>query len=301
MAGVTAWLDVLGCPYCRGPLRADDDSLFCPACDQRFPIRNQIPSLVRRDDAAALADFGRRYREARLQEGWRPLTSEQALALPYGSPPGYPPLYWQVRRQSYEALMDLLSDQGPAPEGGPVADLGAGSGWLAHRLAREGYRVAALEASLQRNFGLRAASVYLTAPSPPFLPIQGDLDHPPLQQEKLSLAVLNASLHYARDLETTLRRTAEALVEGGRLVILDTPIAQRSESPPHPTHARPSNGRPRHSLGRRELERALMAAGLSPRWVPVRRGPRWWVYQARTWLKGEARFSFPMVVADRSR
>ncbi len=271
----------------------------CPTCDHRFPVQSGVPSLVRREDAAALGDFSRRYREARLREGWRPLTSEQALALPYGSLPGYPPLYWEVRRQSYETFMDLLSHQGPPPEAGPVAELGTGIGWLAHRLAEASYRVLAVEASLERDFGLGAATVYLTSPLPPFLPVQGDLEHPPLQRGRLSLAAFNASLHYARDLEGTLRRTAEALQGGGWLVILDTPITRHPGPDSGLDDGHPSPERSRRSLGRRELEEALAAAGLCPRWVPIRRGSRWWVYQAKTWLKRKARFSFPMIIAER--
>ena len=289
----------MGCPLCRGPLRLDGESLRCPACGHRFPVQNGVPSLVRREDAAALADFSRRYREARLREGWRPLAAEQALALPYGAPPGYPPLYWEVRRQSYEALMDLLSRQGPPPEAGPVADLGAGTGWLAHRLAGAGYRVLAVEASLERDFGLGAAAVYLTAPRPPFLPVQADLEHPPLRRGRLSLAVFNASLHYARDLEGTLRRTAEALHGGGWLVVLDVPITRQPGPGGAPDDGHRSPRRSRRSLDRWELEEALVAAGLRPRWVPIRRGPRWWAHQAKTWLKREARFSFPMMIAER--
>ena len=292
MEGLEDWLDVLGCPYCQAPLQLEDGSLRCAAHDDRFPVSGGIPSLVRQEDAAALADFGHRYREARLQEGWRSLMPRQALALPYGTPPGYPPLYWRVRRQSYRRLTALLSRQGPHPAAGPVADLGAGSGWLAHRLAAAGYRVLAMDASRERDFGLGAAAVYLAAAPSPFLPVQGDLDHLPLQRRKLSLALLNASLHYARDLEAALRRTAEALQEDGRLIVLDTPIARRTapaETPPV--------GRARRSLGRRELEDALSAAGLHPRWVSVWRGPRWWVYQLKKRLKGEVRFSFPIVVA----
>ncbi len=256
---------------------------------------------MRQEDAAVLADFSRRYRDARLQEGWRPLTREQALALPYGSPPGYPALYWAVRRQSYEALTGVLSRQGPAPEAGAVADVGAGTGWLAHRLAEARYRVVAVETSLERDFGLGAAPVYLTSSHARFLPVQGDLERPPLQRDRLSLAIFNASLHYARDLAATLRRTAEALQRGGRLIVLDTPVTR------HPVPGGGREGRlrsperPRRALGRQELEEALVSAGLRPRWVPVRRGPRWWVYRAKTWLRGDVRFSFPMVIADRPR
>ena len=246
---------------------------------------------MHQEDVATLAAFSRSYAQARREEGWRPLTATGAQALPYGSPPGYPPLYWEVRRQSYETLMHILSREGPRPEAGPAADLGAGTGWLAYRLAAAGYRVLAVDASTDEDFGLGASTIYWSAARDRFLPVQGDLDNLPLQRGRFSLAIYNASLHYTQDLEGTLRRVAVTLRPGGCLAILDTPIAERP---------RPGTGQGNRHLGRQELEEALLAAGLRPRWIPVRRGWRWWVYQTKARLKRAARFSFPIVLAYRS-
>jgi SAM-dependent methyltransferase len=273
----------------------DGEVLYCPPCDRQFPIIDGIPSLVRQEDAATLADSARQYRAARLQEGWSPLSLDQALALPQGSPPGYHPLYWEVRRQSYNAMMEVLACDTSSPHRGPVADLGAGTGWLAHRLAAVGYRVLAVETSLEEDFGLKEARTYLSPPHPPFLPVQGDLEHPPVQRECLKFAIFNASLHYAHDLGETLRRIAGILREDGCLIILDTPLSQE----PHPSASRCCLNGPRRSLGRRELEDALTAARLIPRWITIHRGLRWWIYQAKRWLRQESYFSFPMVIAHR--
>lgn len=279
----------MGCPYCQGALRPGrKGGLCCSECGHQFALRGCIPLLLRHEDAARLAGFSGDYREARLRDGWRPLTPEQMLALPYGSPPGYLPLYWEVQRQSYARLRRLLADEGPTPEAGPAADLGAGIGWLGYRLAREGYRVLVVEASLDDAFGLGAAEPYFSAGAD-FSPVQGDLEHPPLRAGGLALVIFNASLHYARDLDAALMRAARSLRPGGRLIVLNTPIARQP---------RPGTIRGDRHLGRDELGTALTQAGLRPRWITVRRGPRWWVYQAKAWLKGDARFSFPMVVAD---
>jgi SAM-dependent methyltransferase len=264
--------------------------LRCSTCARRFLVRDGVPSLLRGEEEAALADFSRGYRQARHKEGWRPLSREQALRLPYGSPPGYPSLYWEVRRQSYRVFAELLSREGPAPERGPAADLGAGNGWLAFRLVQAGYRVLAVEASADDDFGLGAAEVYRSTVADRLLPVQGDLERPPLQPGTLSLVVFNASLHYARDLEATLARAAGSLRPDGCLAILDTPIAPRP---------RPGSGLGDRHLGRGELEQALAGAGLRPRWISIRRGWRWWVHQAKAWLKRDARFSFPMVLGYR--
>jgi SAM-dependent methyltransferase len=169
-----------------------------------------------------------------------------------------------------------------------VADLGAGIGWLSYRLTQVGYQVLAVDVSRDVDWGLRAAEKYYL-PHVRIVLAQGDLEHPPLQANRLALILLNASLHYASDLEGALCRIAHALQPGGRLVVLDTPIARRP---------RQGTGPGDRHLGRQELCQALLAAGLSPRWIVIRRGARWWLHQAKAVLKRDLRFSFPMILAD---
>lgn len=286
-----AW-DALGCPYCGGalaPMEEDGEAMRCLACGKGFAVKGGIPSLQRREDADKLARFAEQYQEARLGEGWQQLTPEQARKLPYGQPPGYPPLYWEVRRQSFCTLMRLLARQGPSSADGPAADLGAGFGWLGYRLAELGYQVVALEASRDESFGLGAAEQYYGSEMP-FVLIQGDLNHLPLQFGRWALVIFNASLHYAADLERTLGRAAQALRKDGWLVVLDTPISRRP---------RPGTGRGDRHLSRPELDAALATAGLRPCWIKVRRGPRWQSHQLRAWLRRDPVFSFPIIAADR--
>jgi SAM-dependent methyltransferase len=265
-------------------------SLQCSGCGQQFPVTGGIPALLRREDKARLDRFAEEYRQARLAEGQVRLTPEHAWALPYGRPPGFSALYWQVRRESFCALMAILAREGPDPVYGPAADLGAGTGWLSYRLAQAGYQVLAVDASPDDDFGLGAALAYY-GHLPATQLLQGDLEHPPLQAGRIGLVMLNASLHYTRDLEGTLGCCARALRSTGRLIILDTPVARRP---------RPATGRGGRHLGHEELHMALVAAGLEPRWLQVRRGTGWWIHQAKTWLRQQPSFSFPIVVAKRA-
>lgn len=283
--------DALGCPYCQERLVATDQPampLQCAACGQQYALEGRYPVLLRREDADRLHEFARQYREARLREGWQPPTREQALGLPYSQPANTPALYWQVRRQSFCALMGILAREGPTPAQGPVADLGAGTGWLSFRLAQIGYQVLAVDASRDTDWGLGAAERYYLSRAN-FQPILGDLEYPPLQAGKLALIVFNASLHYASNLECALVRATRALQPDGRIAILDTPVARRPS---------PGTGQGDRHLGRQELQQSMLAAGLSPRWIAIRRGPRWWSHQARRLLRRDAIFSFPMILAD---
>jgi SAM-dependent methyltransferase len=284
--------DAMGCPYCQSPLATAGPPGLpwqCLACGQRFGQEGEILALIRREDAGRFSAFGKAYRQARLQEGWRPLAPEQALALPGGQPAGYPPLYWQVRRQSFAALMGFLARWGPSPAHGPAADVGAGIGWLSYRLAQLGYGVLAVDASLDPDFGLGAAE-RLYRPHVSIGLAQGGLEHPPLREGALSLIVLNASLHYVVELQGALSRNARALRPGGRLVILDTPISRQP---------RLGTGRGDRHLGRRELQAALQSAGLAARWIAVPRSWAWGLHQLKAWLRRAPRFSFPLIVAER--
>jgi uncharacterized protein YbaR (Trm112 family) len=54
-----ALLDILACPECHSPLRADDvaSELVCTGCGLAYPVRDDIPVLLvdeaRRPDAPA--------------------------------------------------------------------------------------------------------------------------------------------------------------------------------------------------------------------------------------------------------
>ncbi len=41
-------LEILACPDCRGPLRADDaaSELVCTVCGLAYPVRDDIPVLL---------------------------------------------------------------------------------------------------------------------------------------------------------------------------------------------------------------------------------------------------------------
>jgi SAM-dependent methyltransferase len=199
-------------------------------------------------------------------------------------------LYWQVRRQTYQALIRVLSAWRPNRGGGPIVDLGAGVGWLSFRLAGHGYRVLAVDASLDDAFGLSAGRIYLETHADALLLAQGDLEYPPLQPGSWGAVLFNASLHYAADLPGTLARAGQALQPGGLLVVMDTPVARRPIA---------GTGRGDRHLGHKELQTALAGVGLRDQWLRMPRGPRWWSHQVRNWLKCEQPFSFPLVFARR--
>jgi SAM-dependent methyltransferase/uncharacterized protein YbaR (Trm112 family) len=285
------WFDLLGCPNCQNVLDFDSNHteyLLCQQCGRQYAFQDKTPILLREEDIEYLTCFNQAYQRTRLKQGWRPLTAEQALKLPFGQPDGYPRMYWEVRRRSYTAFMEVLAEQGPLPTMGPVAELGAGNGWLSYNLARCGYRVVAVDSNMDEPFGLGAAKIYLSQAA--FTLVQGDLDRPPLKSNKFSMVIFNASLHYARDLASALRRAERALLPKGRIVIMDSPITKI----PHQ-----GNGIGDRQFGRQELEDLLVATGLRAQWITVQGGPRWWFHQALRLVRGSHPISFPLLIAER--
>ena len=247
--------------------------------------------MINASEEKSLNELGNKYRELRIRQGWKPMSSEQMLNLPYGTPPGYDPIYWKARRRSFGVLINLLAKTGPKPESGPIADLGAGSGWMSYRLAQAGYRVVALEGSMEGDFGLGEINTYTSKIPDRIFPVRGNIEKPPFRPSSLSTAIFNASLHYVEDIEATILRTKRSLIKGGTLIIMDTPVSDQPK--------RGTTIGDRH-FGRSELENIFISAGFEFRWLEIRHGLIWWIRGIKSELKRRPRFSFPLIVALKS-
>ncbi len=108
---------------------------------------------------------------------------------------------WRIRRESYAHLQRHVL---PAVWQGPirVLDLGAGSGWLSHRLASLGHHVVAVDRLDDERDGLGACRHYPVA----FAAVQADFDALPFAAGQFDLVVFNASLHYAEQPDRDARR-----------------------------------------------------------------------------------------------
>ena len=167
---------------------------------------------------ASLDPFARQYRAVRQHEGRRPSAPEYYRRLPTvacGDPHAGD---WQVRRETYHHLLRHVLAAGP--QAVRVLDLGAGSGWLSHRLAALGHRAVAVDALDDEVDGLGVARHYGTE----FVTVQADFDALPFAGGQFDLVVFNGSLHYAADAGRTLARAHRMLAEGGVLAVMDSPM-----------------------------------------------------------------------------
>jgi SAM-dependent methyltransferase len=139
---------------------------------------------------------------------------------------------WAVRARSFDAfvrgvLTPLARRLGPPLR---VLDLGAGNGWLCHRMASMGHTAVALDVRTDRIDGLGAAAAYAPYMARLFARVAGAFERLPFDGRVFDVAVFNASLHYARDVGHVVREAARVVRGGGRLAVLDSPFYRDAAS-----------------------------------------------------------------------
>jgi SAM-dependent methyltransferase len=218
------WLPHFACPDCRIATRldADDASLWCASCGQRYERIEGIYRFLSRTRAELAERFLRQYRAIRERDGFRDTAPEYYRMLPFVRKSDPRSTEWRVRRESYAHLQRSAL---PGVWEGPmrVLDLGAGSGWLSHRLASFGHSVVAVDRLDDDRDGLGVCQHYAV----PFAAVQADFDALPFPDGEFDVVILNGSLHYSVDPARTLGEARRALASGGVLVVMDSPMFDR--------------------------------------------------------------------------
>jgi SAM-dependent methyltransferase len=161
------------------------------------------------------AEFRAAYAERRAAEG----RGQQSLSLPYVRE-GPLARQWSVRARSFDTLARFVARERPRR----VLDLGAGNGWLSYRLALTGITSVAVDVRDDDVDGLGAATCYLEQPFGRFERIAASFEALPLESRSFDMAIFNASLHYAIDLDAVLAEAQRVVRPGGHIVVLDSPF-----------------------------------------------------------------------------
>lgn len=175
----------------------------------------------------AAQQFRRAYAEHRAAEG-RAFRGEALLSLPYLRR-GPLAREWAVRARSYRRLMDRLRR---LPSAAPsarlrVLDLGAGSGWLSHRLVAAGMAPVAVDTRTDDVDGLGVVKAF-DAHVPRRIPaVAAAFDALPFRAGSFDVVAFNASLHCAGDLRATLGEATRILARPGRIFVVDSPFYRR--------------------------------------------------------------------------
>jgi SAM-dependent methyltransferase len=196
--------------------------LACHSCGARFERRDGIYCFLTADRRAAAEPFGKQYRLIREKDGYGSAVPDYYRMLPIVSRDDPRSAEWRIRRESYAHLQQQVL---PAVWVGPVRilDVGAGNGWLSHRLAAFGHHAVAVDLLDDSMDGLGACRYYPVA----FTAVQADFDALPFEPSQFNVVVLNGSLHYAPKPECTMREAKRMLAPGGALVVMDSPMFKR--------------------------------------------------------------------------
>jgi ubiquinone/menaquinone biosynthesis C-methylase UbiE len=173
-----------------------------------------------------------------------------------------------------------------------VLDLGAGCGWLSHRLASLGHSVVAVDLQDDELDGLGACRYY----SAPFTAVQADIDALPFAPAQFDLAVFEGSLHYSADPIATLAEAKRMLAPGGVLAVMDSPMFVRERDGRAMVERQARQMEFEHGLTNvvrpgvgfvtfDALERAAALLGLSGRFYRSRGPLQWRLQRQLAWLR----------------
>lgn len=174
---------------------------------------------------APTAQFRAEYARHRAAEG-RGFSGDALRSLPYLRT-GPLARQWTVRARSFDAFLHRVVIPMGQRLSLAILDLGAGNGWLCHRVAQMGHRAFALDIRDDDVDGLGAAAELLRDAPRPFKCVAASFDDLPFDNATIDISVFNASLHYAQDLGRVLGEAARVTRPGGQVVILDSPFYRR--------------------------------------------------------------------------
>lgn len=178
-------------------------------------------------DRAVREQFLRDYATIRSAEGRGSLDREYYRALPDRDLSGRNREQWNIRARSYQYFVRHVLAPFEARMRRPmdILDLGAGNGWMSHRLAERGHRPIAVDIFCDPMDGLGALHHY----SFPIRAAAAEFDALPIASRSIDLAIYNSSFHYSSDYIATLDEVRHSLRPEGLVVIMDTPLYRKRE------------------------------------------------------------------------
>ena len=179
-----------------------------------------------RVSAKALRRFRTAYAEHRASEGRGQGGEDEVRALPYlRTGPTAP--QWRVRAKSYERFVSMVLEplaREVATRPLHLLDLGAGNTWLSCRARGLGHRATAVDLRVDGVDGLgvlmNGASAAMALPDR----VAGSFEALPIADDVADIAVFNAAIHYALDLERALAEACRVVRSRGRIVVIDSPF-----------------------------------------------------------------------------
>jgi SAM-dependent methyltransferase len=228
------------CPSCRRNLTAISyhalgirhEVIQCRVCRKLLAQQSEIWIALPEDRRYYFEEFLRDYETVRRAEGRGSDAPDFYLELPYVDRTGNHSWEWEIRARTYSYIEKKILPEvrGLLPRAITVLDLGAGNGWLSHRLSALGHRSIAIDLQTNSFDGLGAAVHYKHSLPMLFPRFQAELDRLPFAEGQFDCAIFNASFHYSENYDRTLAEAIRCLRPGGTIVIADSPSYSRDES-----------------------------------------------------------------------
>ena len=219
----------LRCPRCLASIGiledADETPFDCHACWLRLGRERGIWRALLPAREAVYARFMQDYESIRAAEGRGNANADYYLALPYRDLSGLHSSQWDMRARTFAYIERKIVPRVTASTQQKlrILDLGAGNGWMSHRLARKGHMPVAVDLLTNDRDGLGAARHYTQRLHCLFPRFQAELDNLPFGDNQFDLVVFNSSFHYSEDYEKTLAEAIRCTRDRGTVVIADTP------------------------------------------------------------------------------
>lgn len=213
------WLPRFACPECSAAAEEAGGGFRCVRCGTRFDRRDGLFRFLAAHRAEAVEAFQRQYRLVREREGYRQSSPEFYRRLPTVPDDDPHAAEWRIRCESFGHLVRHAI---PSSSDGSVRilDLGAGNGWLSHRLAMSGHSLVAVDRLDDERDGLGACRHYPAA----IAAVHADFDRLPFAPSQFDVVVFNGSLHYSADPAATLAHARQMLAPGGVMAVMDSPM-----------------------------------------------------------------------------
>ncbi len=216
----------LQCPVCQtsaggaGDSPAHGPGAPCAKCGFVLKQEDGILRALAPERRAFFQQFLGDYGKIRSAEGRGSQDPEYYRALPFEDKSGRNSAQWRIRASTYRYFESNLLPR----QSFDVLDLGAGNGWMSHRLSARGHRPVAVDIFTDPLDGLAAARHFGQFPC-----VEAEFDRLPFADAQFDLAVFNSSLHYSTDYHGTLSEARRCLRPSGRIVVLDSPLYKRRE------------------------------------------------------------------------
>jgi SAM-dependent methyltransferase len=167
--------------------------------------------------------FLNQYATIRHAEGRGSGDPEYYRALPFRDLSGRNADQWRIRARSYQCFERSILKK--ATQRLRILDLGAGNGWMSHRLAVLGHDSIALDIFTDPLDGLGAIRHYdARVPA-----VAAEFDRLPFCDAAFDLVIFNSSLHYSADYRRTLLEALRCLRASGHVIIIDSPVYEAAE------------------------------------------------------------------------